>query len=503
MPSIRSEYRRLLKSGELKADVAQKAAIDAFSMLHRKIRQSQSWWRFLLGMRPRVYGLYLWGPPGRGKSMMMDLFFDNARVEKKTRVHFHAFMSQVHHLIRKWRESDAKTRKAIFGTHKGDDPIAPVAKLLAKQSQLLCFDELQVTDIADAVILGRLFEALFAHKVVLVATSNRPPDDLYKDGLNRDLFLPFIEMIKSRCQVLEVDGPKDFRLDRLRGAKTYFFPTTAPESLTGFNALWADMTKLTSEREAMLTVNERKLSFKRAAGPLLRATFTELCAAANGAADYLAIAERFTTVFIENVPLLSPANRNEARRFVTLIDALYEAQTKTVILAEAEPAQLYPTGDGAFEFERTVSRLEEMRSEEYLTRAHDASRHSLPHTPSPYHYNKADHEASNDDGTVTFRLVSTNLSDLATYSLGAPDDTAPFIFFGREDRDAHSFAIVLPEQKTYDIAGQTLTRDGVQAEIKGALNAFGRRHGNAPVTVHVDYVAPAQFARTYMGTEPA
>ena len=492
-----------MKSGELKPDAAQKAAIDALSMLHRKICQTRSWWRFLLGMRPRVYGLYLWGPPGRGKSMMMDLFYDNARVEKKTRVHFHAFMSQVHHLIRKWRESDAKTRKSIFGTHKGDDPIAPVAKLLAKQSRLLCFDELQVTDIADAVILGRLFEALFTHKVVLVATSNRPPDDLYKDGLNRDLFVPFIEMIKTRCHVVEVAGPKDFRLDRLRGAKTYFFPTTAPESLTGFNALWTDMTKLTSEREAMLTVNERKLSFKRAAGPLLRATFAELCGAANGAADYLAIAERFTTVFIENVPLLSPANRNEARRFVTLIDALYEAQTKTVILAEAEPAQLYPSGDGAFEFERTVSRLEEMRSQDYLARAHDASRHSLPHTPLPYHYDKQVYAATNDDGSFAFRHVSTNLDDLATYSLGALDDAAPFIFFGREDREARTFAIILPDQKSYDIAGHTLTRDGLQAEIKGALNAFGRRHGDHAVAVRFDYVAPGEFARRYMGTVPA
>jgi len=180
--------------------------------------------------------------------------------------------------------------------------------------------------------------------------------------------VPFITMIKTRLKVIEVAGPKDFRLDRLRGAKTYFFPTTAPESRAGFEALWRDMTRLNSEREAVLTVNERKILFKRAAGPLLRATFDELCAAANGPADYLAVAERFTTVFIENVPLLSPANRNEARRFVTLIDALYEASAKTVILAQAEPSGLYPTGDGAFEFERTVSRLEEMRSEDYLAR---------------------------------------------------------------------------------------------------------------------------------------
>lgn len=365
---IRSEYKRLIKSGDLTPDAAQKAAIETLFRLERQIRHSRSWWRLLLGIRPRVYGLYLWGPPGRGKSMMMDLFFKHAHIEAKRRVHFHAFMSEVHHLIRKWRESDAATRKDVFGTHKGDDPIPPVARLISKRSQLLCFDEFQVTDIADAMILGRLFEALFARRVVLVVTSNRAPDDLYRNGLNRDLFLPFIAIIKTRCTVFEVSGPRDFRMDRLRGARTYFFPTTSPEAIAGFNALWDGMTRGMSEREAVLTVNERKLVLKRTSGPLLRATFSELCGDNNGPADYLAIAERFTTVFIEGVPILSPANRNEARRFVTLIDALYEASAKAVLLADAEPAQLYPSGDGAFEFERTVSRLEEMRSEAYLNR---------------------------------------------------------------------------------------------------------------------------------------
>ncbi|MBP2159407.1 MULTISPECIES: cell division protein ZapE [Asticcacaulis] len=365
---IRTEYKRLLKSGEITPDPAQKAGIEALIKLERQICQTHTWWRILFGLRPRVYGLYLWGPPGRGKSMMMDLFCRFAREPKKRRVHFHAFMSEVHHLIRKWRESDAATRKQVFGMHKGDDPVAPVAKVIAERSRLLCFDELQVTDIADAMILGRLFQALFERRVVLVATSNRAPDDLYKNGLNRDLFVPFIDMIKARCALVEVAGPRDFRMDRLRGAQTYFFPSTAPEQVAAFNGLWTDMTKLNTEMEAVLTVNERKLTFKRAAGPLLRATFSELCGVYNGPADYLEIAERFTTVFIENVPVLGPHNRNEARRFVTLIDALYEASAKTVILAEAEPAKLYPAGDGAFEFERTVSRLEEMRSEDYLNR---------------------------------------------------------------------------------------------------------------------------------------
>ncbi len=368
MSHIKTAYKRLVKSGDIRADAAQKAAIETLSRLERRIRQSRAFWRMLLGIRPRVFGLYLWGPPGRGKSMMMDLFYNNVHKIPKRRVHFHAFMSEVHHHIRLWRESDAKTRKINFGTHKGDDPIAPTAKLIASQSQLLCFDELQVTDIADAVILGRLFEALFAHKVILVATSNRAPQDLYKNGINRDLFVPFIHMIEQRTEVVEVAGPKDFRMDRLRGATTYFFPSTSPQSRADFDDLWRDMTRLNTEMEAILTVNERKLRLARSAGPLLRATFAELCAANNGPADYLAIAERYTTVFIEDVPILSPANRNEARRFVGLIDALYEAHIRTVVLAAAEPSALYPAGDGAFEFERTVSRLEEMRSEDYINR---------------------------------------------------------------------------------------------------------------------------------------
>lgn len=366
---IRSEYKHLVVSGELTPDPAQQAAIQDLFKLERRIRMSRSFWRALFGLRPRVYGMYLWGPPGRGKSMMMDLFFKHVQIKTKRRIHFHAFMAEVHHLIKLWREGDVKTRQINFGTHKGDDPIAPVARVIARDAQLLCFDELQVTDIADAMILGRLFEALFARKVVLVATSNRPPDDLYKNGLNRDLFVPFIAMIKSRCEVVEVDGPRDFRLDRLQGHQTWFAPASETDARVGFDALWRDMTHGMQERDAVLTVNERKLHLPQTCGPMLRTSFAEMCVAANGPADYLAIAERFTTVFIADVPLLTPDKRNEARRFVGLIDALYEAHTRTVILAEAEPEQLYPKGDGAFEFERTVSRLEEMRSEDYLNRA--------------------------------------------------------------------------------------------------------------------------------------
>jgi cell division protein ZapE len=369
MTSIKAQYKRLVKSGEITRDEAQSHAVDVLCALEKRIHTSEAGWRKLFGLSQHVPGLYLWGPPGRGKSMLMDLFFNHVRVRTKRRVHFHAFMREVHGLVKQWRESDAKTRQKIFGTNKGDDPVTPIARLIARRSKLLCFDELQVTDIADAMILGRLFEALFANRVILIATSNRAPDALYKDGLNRDLFVPFIEMIKQRLVVHEVAGPKDFRLDRLKGQKVYFAPSSDMAEAKGFEALWADMTRLNTEMEATLVVNARELVFERAAGPLLRASFSQLCAEANGPADYLAIAERFTSVFIDHVPLLTPEKRNEARRFVTLVDALYEASTKVVVLAAAEPGMLYPAGDGAFEFERTVSRLEEMRSEVYLAKS--------------------------------------------------------------------------------------------------------------------------------------
>jgi cell division protein ZapE len=271
-----------------------------------------------------------------------------------------------------WRKGDAPARKARFGQHKGDDPIPPVADLVAEDARLLCFDEFQVTDIADAMILGRLFEALFAKGVTLVATSNRVPDALYKDGINRQLFLPFIDLIKDRLEVVAVKGPKDYRLDRLRGAQVYMTPEDAAHR-AAFDRLWADLLDGQPETPAMLEVLGRKLKFPRAMSGLLRATFEDLCVAPLGPQDHLAIAERFHTVFLQGLPKLDPAKRNEARRLVTLIDALYEADAKLVVLAEAEPDALFPAGDGAFEFERTASRLQEMRSAAWLERVKESS----------------------------------------------------------------------------------------------------------------------------------
>ncbi|MBV9511192.1 MAG: AFG1 family ATPase [Caulobacteraceae bacterium] len=365
--SLNSAYRERLQSGALLPDAAQAAALGALTRLEAELNaQGEPAFGFSLFRKPKApRGAYLWGPVGRGKSMLMDLFYASAPMAKKQRVHFHAFMAEVHGLVDQWRKGDHAARRATFGQAKGDDPIRPTAELIASRARLLCFDELQVTDIADAMILGRLFEALFEEGVTLVATSNRPPDDLYKNGLNRQLFLPFIDMLKARMEVVTVAGPKDFRLDRLRGAKVYFSPLDEAAE-DAFDALWRDLLADDAEVGATLEVAGRRLRLPRAGGGMARASFASLCATALGSQDYLAIAQRFHTVFLEGVPMLEPARRNEARRLVNLIDALYEAGAKLVVLAAAEPDDLYPQGDGAFEFERTASRLQEMRSETWL-----------------------------------------------------------------------------------------------------------------------------------------
>jgi len=364
MPShIARAYAERLKSGQLTADPAQKGAVDALTRLEKDLGK-----RGLFGALPEVKGLYLWGPPGRGKSILMDLFFAHAPEPRKTRAHFHAFMARVHDLIRQWREGDRGERKAVFGTHKGDDPIEPVAALIASEARLLCFDELQVTDIADAMILGRLFDALFERKVVVCITSNRAPDDLYKNGLNRQLFLPFIARLQEACQVVELSGARDWRLDRIKASRVWYDGEDGARR-DGFEALWQALKGDMPECPAHLAVQGRDVVIERTAGGLARATFAELCEQPLGPQDYLAIAERFHTLFIDGIPKITPENRYSARRFVTLIDALYEAKTRLVALAAGAPEDLYPAGDGAFEFERTVSRLNEMSSQSWLEQA--------------------------------------------------------------------------------------------------------------------------------------
>ena len=361
MPSrVSRAYHKRLGDGRLTADPAQTAAVDVLSRVERELGK-----KGFFGGQPEVQGVYLWGPPGRGKSMLMDLFYACAPEPRKTRAHFHAFMARVHDLIRQWREGDRKSRQAIFGSHKGDDPIEPVAELIASEARLLCFDELQVTDIADAMILGRLFEALFERKVVLAITSNRVPSDLYKDGINRPLFKPFIDQITARCEVVAVAGERDWRRDRLAGTPVWFSPASA-EARAGFETLWSDLKGDEPEAPTHLAVLGRDVVLERTVGSLARATFEDLCARPLGPQDYLAMAGRFHTLFLESLPTLGPDRRQEAKRLVTLIDALYEARTRLVVLAAAEPEALYPAGDGAFEFERTVSRLREMASASWI-----------------------------------------------------------------------------------------------------------------------------------------
>jgi cell division protein ZapE len=285
--------------------------------------------------------------------MLMDLFFDAAPVARKRRVHFHAFMLEVHDRIE--HERRAKTR----------EPVAKVAADLAAAAALLCFDELQVNDIADAMILERLFRALFDAGTVVVATSNRPPDRLYEHGLQRDRFLPFIALLEHRLDRLELDSGRDYRLSRMMGKRVYHWPLdqAAHEAL---EAIFAELTEDAPGASETLIVRQRPLTVPRAAHNIAWFSFEELCARPLAAADYLAIAERFAGIVLDGIPRLEPARRNEAQRFHILIDALYEARTLLVASAEAPPDEIYPAGDGAWEFRRTVSRLHEMQSEDYL-----------------------------------------------------------------------------------------------------------------------------------------
>lgn len=357
---IRNAYDIRVEEGVIAPDPEQLELLASLERLEADLAR-----KGLFGRPPEVKGIYIWGPPGRGKSMLMDLFYSATPEQRKVRAHFHAFMARIHDLVKQWRDGDPRTRKAVFGTSRGDDPIPPIAALIAAEARLLCFDELQVTDIADAMILGRLFEALFEKRVVLAVTSNRAPEDLYKNGINRQLFLPFIDILRQRCEVVETAGARDFRLDRMAGAQVWFAPLDEA-ARDGFETLWSDLRGGEPEEPVALPVLGRQVRVQRTVGGMARASFNELCGSPLGPQDYLAIARRFHTLFLSDVPTLSPANHHEARRLVTLIDALYEAKTRLVVLAEAEPEALYAEGVGAFEFERTVSRLNEMRSASWL-----------------------------------------------------------------------------------------------------------------------------------------
>jgi cell division protein ZapE len=366
-------FRARQRDGQLQHDAAQLLAAEKLQSLHNALKNYQpespdaGWvasWRERLGLARRrdedaPQGLYIFGGVGRGKSMLMDLFFASAPIQKKRRVHFHAFMLEVHATLHEWRQEKPKQV----------DLLPALADKLAGETTLLCFDEFHVTNIADAMILGRLFEALFELGVVVVATSNWAPDDLYKDGLQRDRFVPFIELLKQKLDVLELEGGRDYRLQRLKDMRVYHYPLgdrATREMQEAFNRL----TGGARPTARTLTVQQRRVEVPRQAGSVAWFDFEELCARPLGAADYLAIATHFDAVLIDRVPRLTEDLRDQARRFMVLIDELYEHKVKVVIAATDAPERLYPHGDGAFEFERTVSRLNEMQSVDYLSRPH-------------------------------------------------------------------------------------------------------------------------------------
>lgn len=361
-------YRARLAQGILKPDPAQALAAEKLESLHHALvayrpGQPQGWLaRFGIGRpEPPPQGLYMYGPVGRGKSMLMDLFHAAVPVPKR-RVHFLAFMQEVHARIHRWQQKAP-------GEREGKDPIAPLARKIAEEATLLCFDEFQITNIADAMILGRLFQALLERGVVIVATSNTEPDRLYEGGLQRELFLPSIELIRQKLDVLDLGPGQDYRRARLKGMQVYYSPlgTAASAALDAAFARLADDDK---GEPLQLAVQGRTLTIAKSARGVGQTTFDALCRSAVGPADYLALATHLHTLVLDGVPVIPAAERNAAVRFITLIDALYEHRVTLICAAAAAPDALHPAGENAAAFRRTASRLYEMQSAEYLALEH-------------------------------------------------------------------------------------------------------------------------------------
>ncbi|MDT0575523.1 cell division protein ZapE [Croceicoccus sp. F390] len=371
MTGLIERYEVLVATGELKPDAEQRQCVVALSRLQNELEQAAPQKRGVLNRLFRTSvsappgGIYMWGGVGRGKSMLMDLFHETLAIEAKRRVHFHEFMLEVHERLRQERLREL------------GDPIQPVAAALASALRCLAFDEMVVNNSADAMIMSRLFTALMDQGVTIVTTSNRPPGDLYKDGLNREHFLPFVELIRQRLEVIALNGPVDYRLQRLGGMDMWHYPLGEEATdkardaffrLTDYPPEDADNVSGTD----LAVSNGRTIWVPKSLKGVAAFSFKRLCEQPRGAADYLAIARNYHTVIIVGIPQLGPDSRNEAARFVTLIDALYENGVKLIVAAQTAPEQLYKAGDGSFEFERTVSRLNEMQSAEYLALGHGA-----------------------------------------------------------------------------------------------------------------------------------
>lgn len=343
-------YDAHVDRGDLQADPAQQAALPEFERIRAELQRPVKTSFFRRSPKPPK-GLYLWGGVGRGKSMLMDMFVESLSDTPVRRVHFHAFMQEVHTALH-----HARARGA-------EDAITPVAQEMTKGLRLLALDEMQITDITDAMIVGRLFEALFAAGVVVVTTGNRPPDELYKGGLNRQIFLPFIELLKDRMVVHELASPRDYRQDRLEGSPVYFTPADAA-ARAAIERIWQELTG-GGGQPLILHVKGRHVEVPAYRNGVARASFHDLCGRMLGAADYLALAEAVRVLLLEDIPCMGRSNFNEAKRFVTLIDALYEARVRLVCSAAAPPEMLYVEGEGSFEFARTASRLREMQAADW------------------------------------------------------------------------------------------------------------------------------------------
>ncbi len=366
MSEVAERYRALVASGELRPDPDQAKAAAVLDRIAAELAPAPKAtpWARLFGRAPAApRGAYLWGGVGRGKSMLMDLAFEAIPAEPKRRVHFHEFMLEVHERLRAER------------TKEEGDPIPPVARAIAGEARLLAFDEMVINNAADAMILSRLFAQLLGAGVTIVTTSNRPPGDLYLGGLNRELFLPFIAHVERELDVVPLNGPIDYRLERLGGFPTWYVPN-GPEATEALSAAFFRLTDFSVEDRAKVPSEDipvqggRTLHVPKSLKGVAVFSFRRLCTEARGAADYLAVARRYHTVILVGVPVMGPDRRNEAARFVTLIDALYEHKVKLLAAADAAPDGLYPEGDGAFEFQRTASRLIEMQSREYLAAGH-------------------------------------------------------------------------------------------------------------------------------------